>query len=403
MSEKLLIVGDKVLITEDSLLTVPVDTNLQDKTVTPAIYSQIVTSDTGYLGLNKVTVEAMPTATQATPSIEVDSSGLITASATQDSGYVAAGTKSATEQLPVQEAQTIMPGTADKTIEAGKYLTGIQTVKGDANLVSENIAKDIVIFGVTGTHQSGEDVTAELTEQDELIEQIQVALEGKAAAGTEKPFAIIGVTYPEGSTCTCSKDEIVLTLESTNGEDFFFIPEAGTWVVTAGSKSKSVSITTEGQFEKVNLSELILFDGGDNTAVTGGWGIKGHNTPDTSKVTVGNELYITITGTQGANYKVWPIYPINTIDLSEHSTMKAYIKAGSNISGVFSLAILTNIDINYAFASGDPLAQAYITSAGENSLDISSVTGKCYPCIVGEISSGGGTSANLTATKIWLE
>lgn len=54
-----------------------------------------------------------------------------------------------------QSAQTITPGTTDQTIAAGKYLTGAQTIKGDANLVAANIAKDVSIFGVTGTHEGG--------------------------------------------------------------------------------------------------------------------------------------------------------------------------------------------------------------------------------------------------------
>ena len=52
---------------------------------------------------------SMPTATQATPGITVSSGGLITASATQSAGYVAAGTKSATKQLTTQSAKTITP------------------------------------------------------------------------------------------------------------------------------------------------------------------------------------------------------------------------------------------------------------------------------------------------------
>ena len=93
---------------------------------------------------------------QATPAITVDSStGLITATATQAAGYVAAGTKSATKQLAFQAAQTITPGTTNKTIPANTYLGGVQTIKGDANLVASNIVSGKSIFGVVGTATAG--------------------------------------------------------------------------------------------------------------------------------------------------------------------------------------------------------------------------------------------------------
>lgn len=96
---------------------------------------------------------SLPEVTQATPSISVDSTGKITASVTQSAGVVPAGTKSATKQLTKQAAQTITPGTSDKTIASGRYLTGTQTIKGDANLKAENIKSGVSIFGVLGTFE----------------------------------------------------------------------------------------------------------------------------------------------------------------------------------------------------------------------------------------------------------
>ena len=99
--------------------------------------------------------KSVATATQATPSVTVDSGGKITASATQAAGYVAAGTKSATKQLTVQAAKTWTPGTSNQTLASGRYLTGTQTIKGDANLKASNIVKGVSIFGVTGTAETG--------------------------------------------------------------------------------------------------------------------------------------------------------------------------------------------------------------------------------------------------------
>lgn len=166
------------------------DPVLQSKTVSPSTSSQTVKPDTGYDGLSQVTVNAMTTATQATPSISVSSSGLITASATQTAGYVSAGTKSATKQLTTKGATTWTPKTSNQTISSGTYLTGTQTIKGDSNLVASNIKSGVSIFGVTGTMSGSEDLSSELTTQNTLIttqettiDNIISALQGKASGG----------------------------------------------------------------------------------------------------------------------------------------------------------------------------------------------------------------------------
>ena len=41
--------------------------------------------------------------------------------------------------IPDHGAQTFTPGTTDKTIPSGRYLTGVQTIKGDPNLLPANI------------------------------------------------------------------------------------------------------------------------------------------------------------------------------------------------------------------------------------------------------------------------
>jgi len=60
-------------------------------------------------------------------------------------GALVAGT------IPSKTAATITPGTANQTIASGQYLSGIQTIAGDADLVAANIKSGIDIFGVPGT------------------------------------------------------------------------------------------------------------------------------------------------------------------------------------------------------------------------------------------------------------
>ena len=58
---------------------------------------------------------------------------------------------------------------------------------------------------------------------------------------SKSAYAVISVTYPLGSTCTCTKGSTVLTAENNNGKYLFSIPEAGNWTVscTDGTDSDS--------------------------------------------------------------------------------------------------------------------------------------------------------------------
>jgi len=90
---------------------------------------------------------------------------------------------------------------------------------------------------------------------------------GKSNSGSANPFAAIGVTYPAGSTCTCSNGTITLTAGNTDGRWVFAVPAVGTWTLSCtdgtDSDSKSVSITAEGWFESVELSyNLTIFANG---------------------------------------------------------------------------------------------------------------------------------------------
>lgn len=94
---------------------------------------------------------------QATPSISIDNNGLIIASATQEEGYVAEGTKTSEMQLNTRDTEVIIPSTTDQKIGSGVYLTGEQTIKGDKNLTADNIRDGVTIFETTGTYKASID------------------------------------------------------------------------------------------------------------------------------------------------------------------------------------------------------------------------------------------------------
>jgi len=77
---------------------------------------------------------------------------------TVSAGYVSSGTAgnasvSLTASVTTKGAATITPTTTNQTISSGTYLTGTQTISGDANLVAGNIVSGKSIFGVNGSAQ----------------------------------------------------------------------------------------------------------------------------------------------------------------------------------------------------------------------------------------------------------
>lgn len=128
-----------------------------------------VTAPAGYYATNatktvasgSATAPASISGTSATVSTGTNTITLTkTVSVTPDvtAGYVSSGTAgnsavSLTASVTTKAAATITPTTSNQEIAAGTYLTGKQTILGDANLVSGNIVDGISIFGVTGSAQ----------------------------------------------------------------------------------------------------------------------------------------------------------------------------------------------------------------------------------------------------------
>lgn len=93
------------------------------------------------------------------PSINVSSSGLITASTSGSGGYISSVSKSHTFQMPVDSGGTITPGTSTiMAAQSGRYMVGTKYVAGDSNLLAENIKSGVSIFGVSGSYSGSNNI-----------------------------------------------------------------------------------------------------------------------------------------------------------------------------------------------------------------------------------------------------
>ena len=177
--------------------------------------------------------------------------------------------------------------------------------------------------------------------------------------------ATINVTYPAGSTCTCSDGTTTLTAPNTSGSWTCIVYNAGTWTVssTDGDKSKStdVVITTDGQTESVTLQYItyLFKDGETYDSLTGGW----QGTVNTEKQA------LQLTASAGKTASVWTQ---NKVDLTDYSSVS--VKSDSNVFIGLSIIIASAIG-----STSGQVATAQINgSESELSLDISAITGEYF-------------------------
>ena len=198
--------------------------------------------------------------------------------------------------------------------------------------------------------------------------------------------ATINITYPANSNCVVANSGGQTVASNTNTGSSTntwtaTVNATGTYTITAtatdGSgktKSATVSITADGQSETVTLIyELILFDGGDNTSVTGGWKGKGV-TP-----TVSNVLSFSITNTDPTFPKAASVYTGNKFDLSKYNKLTV-VKSEAN---GWYIGVTEN---KFSWGTYPPQVDsigfaAYTRLRGNDTrieLDISGINTECY-------------------------
>ena len=188
--------------------------------------------------------------------------------------------------------------------------------------------------------------------------------------------ATINITYPAGSTCTCSDGTTTLSAPDTSGTWACIVPNAGTWTVssTDGDKSKSadVVITTDGQTESVTLQYItyLFKDGETYDSLTGGW--KGMVNAEKQAL----QLY----ASAGKAANAWTK---SKVDMTDYSTISA--KTDANVNNV-SLRLI----IEDSIVASKPVAEAKLnTASDEVSLDISNITGSHFIRLYSYSEKGG--------------
>lgn len=220
----------------------------------------------------------------------------------------------------------------------------------------------------------------------------------RGGGGTSKAFAVIGVTYPAGSVCTCSDGAKTLSLKDTSGHGFFLIPYAGTWTVTAtdgtNTKSESVEITSEGQTVSVDLHYIFyIFKSGVGAKVE----LQTFEQANAS-VTIGTDSIKITRSDIGNNYsniqtkELVPSALWNTIKIDAILT-KVSSYENANAFGLAKSALSSQGDFNWV---------AYTTLADKAGTE--RVVLSCdIVAINADYIFGIGGSFNMEIFNIWLE
>ena len=225
----------------------------------------------------------------------------------------------------------------------------------------------------------------------------------RRGGGISKAYAVIGVSYPEGSTCTCTDGAKTLKLKNTSGQGIFLIPYAATWAVTAvsGSKSttKTVSITAGGQVETVTLTYgLYIFKNG--SGLTSGYSIKSNSNSMISAPTVSSDT-ISWSGNSSSGGVAFYIDP--AVALSGYTKLCVDFECSYNWGGDYGMGFGVGRDAASGTTINGTNWTAKVTSTAQGAIarntvqcDISALTDSEYIKIVGSYSAG-------KVYNIWLE
>ena len=223
------------------------------KTITLTASGATVTASDGSKSISK----SVATATQATPSVSIDNSGLLTATATQTAGYVSAGTKSGTKQLTVQAAKTVTPSTSEQTaVASGVYTTGAVKVAAIPTVTRANTTISVSAddtndkLTITASNNQGTGyVTGANKTASTTISLTASGATVTASDGTNSVSKSVTTATRADTTISVSADDTndKLTITASNNQ--------GTGYVTGANKTATKTITLTASGSSVTASD----------------------------------------------------------------------------------------------------------------------------------------------------
>lgn len=237
-----------------------------------------------------------------------------------------------------------------------------------------------------------------------------------SGGGGNDPFAVIGVICRSSDTVTCQNEYgEALTPQTGSTQHVFQIPEAGTWTVAAGDRSKEIEIENEGQCEKVQLAKIDLLHG---TSFDVNWSPVAASTyvsttgtmaaPSVQQTANGAKLILT----KSSGYGYGSFMTANKVNMTPYTSLHFDLKE-TNIcfSGSTGLDIKVNIAsaVN-GYYNTDVVYQRTITVAAAGNylnqvIDLASINGEYYVAVeikVRYLASDNNTSS-FYIDNVYLE
>ena len=230
-------------------------------TISRSTSDQYINIDKGYNSTNSYyKISAVPNGSATGPTSLSGSSATIstgtntltltktgvTTTPTVSAGYVESATASTatvalTASVTTKAAATITPTTTNQTIASGTYLTGTQTISGDANLVAGNIKKDVPIFGVTGSYEGSGSSSVVVSDQANSTGTTAVVTADDVTTLTTKTITQNG-TYNASSDSVDGYSSVIVNVAGAAAASGL-IYETGTYTPSSDTTTPYISFT----------------------------------------------------------------------------------------------------------------------------------------------------------------